>query len=124
MRPGELKIEEERSGGTATLRLLGELDLATSELAEAAIARTRGSERLIIDLRGLSFVDSTGIQALLRAHMTAGEEGTEMIVIRGSRPVARLFGLLELDAQLNVVDEVPGAEPADGAEGPDPRAAR
>jgi anti-sigma B factor antagonist len=107
MRPGELRIEEECAAGTATLRLVGELDLGTSELADAAIARTRGCRRLIIDLRGLAFVDSTGIQSLLRAQMTAREEGTEMVVIRGPRPVARLFGLLELDAQLNVVDDVP-----------------
>ena len=114
MRPGELKIEEERSGGTATLRLIGELDLGTGEQAEAAIARTRGVERLVIDLRELTFVDSTGIQALLRADMTAREDGTELLLIRGPRAVARLFGLLELDAQLNVVDEVPEAAADEG----------
>jgi anti-anti-sigma factor len=119
MRPGELEIEEERAGGTAILRLKGELDLATGEQAEAAIARTRGAERLVIDLRELSFVDSTGIQALLRANLTARQDGTELLVVRGPRPVARLFGLLELDAQLNVVDEVPQALPTrpEGAAG-------
>jgi anti-anti-sigma factor len=109
MRPGELRTEEERAGGTAFLRLLGEFDLAGAELVEAAIARTRGAERLVIDLRGLTFIDSTGIQVLLRANLTAKEDGTELLVVRGPRAVARLFGLLELDAELNVVDEVPQA---------------
>jgi anti-anti-sigma factor len=107
MLPGELQIEETRTGSTATVAFYGELDLKTAPQAEAAIDRALDAARVVLDLRELSFVDSTGIQAVLRADLAVREAGNALIVIRGPRPVARLFALLELDDRLTVVDEAP-----------------
>jgi anti-anti-sigma factor len=112
-RPGELIIEERRDDATVVLALDGELDIATAPDVEAAIARARagGLERLVVDLRELEFLDSTGIQALLRADLHSREDPFDLVVVRGSRAVERLFTLLELHERLTVVDD-PDALPA------------
>jgi anti-sigma B factor antagonist len=112
-RPGELIIDERRDDGTVILGLAGELDIATAEAAEAAVDRARADrlERLVLDLRELEFLDSTGIQVILRADLASREERFELVLVRGPAPIERLFGLLELHERLTVVDD-PGASPA------------
>ena len=105
--PGGLTIDERRDGGTAVLALTGELDIATAGTVEAAVERARGAglRRLVLDLRELEFLDSTGIQAILRADLASREDPFELVVVRGPRPVERLFELLELHDRLTVVDD-------------------
>jgi anti-sigma B factor antagonist len=113
-RPGELTIDERRDDGTVVLGLAGELDLATAGSVEAAVARARagGLARLVLDLRELAFLDSTGIQEILRADLASREEHFELVIIRGPRAVERLFSLLELHERVTVVDDDPDARSA------------
>jgi anti-sigma B factor antagonist len=55
--------------GTAVVSLIGEIDLATVEIVTAALADAleHDPERLVFDLSGVEFMDSSGIAALLRA---------------------------------------------------------
>jgi anti-sigma B factor antagonist len=106
-RPGELIIDERRDDGTVILGFAGELDIATAGAVEAAVDRARAGdlERLVLDLRELEFLDSTGIQAILRADLASREDPFELVVVRGPRAVERLFSLLELHERLTVVDD-------------------
>ena len=45
----------------------GELDLATVGTLQAALDGIEGAGRLVLDLRGLSFLDSTGLRLLVRS---------------------------------------------------------
>ena len=66
-------------GGNGSLRIVvrGELDLASAERLEAALtAATEHS--ILVDLRGLTFMDSTGVRTLLQATEEAGREGREL----------------------------------------------
>ena len=67
--PVELSIAEDLSGERTTLRLSGELDMATARRLEAAVASAldRDETELTVDLSDISFMDSTGLRALLRA---------------------------------------------------------
>jgi anti-sigma B factor antagonist len=106
-RPGELTIDERREDGTVILGFAGELDIATAGAVEAAVDRARAGdlERLVLDLRELEFLDSTGIQAVLRADLASREDPFELVVVRGPRAVERLFSLLDLRERLTVVDD-------------------
>jgi anti-sigma B factor antagonist len=106
-RPGELTIDERREDGTVILGFAGELDIATAGAVEAAVDRARAGdlERLVLDLRELEFLDSTGIQAVLRADLASREDPFELVVVRGPQAVERLFSLLELRERLTVVDD-------------------
>jgi anti-anti-sigma factor len=92
----DVRVEGERR----TVVLAGELDLATASDLEALTSTlcTQAAE-IIIDLRGLSFMDSTGLQVILRAREMCAERDCGFSLIAGSPGVQRLFeltGLLEV----------------------------
>jgi anti-anti-sigma factor len=79
---------------------VGELDLATAPDLEAQLheLRTSGFERLVLDLRQLRFVDSTGIRVIVTEDQYAGANDREFSLIGGPPAVQRaleLCGLLE-----------------------------
>jgi anti-sigma B factor antagonist len=84
----------------------GELDLASVPLLESEIARAevRDAAKLVIDLRGLQFIDSTGLRAIFEAHAGARERGQEFAVTRGSEQVQRLLSITRLGEHLPVID--------------------
>ena len=98
---------EVRSQGQATIiAVSGELDLASSpalqeELDQAAVSN---SEMLIIDLRGLDFMDSTGLSVLVRAHQRSEEQGRRLAMVKGPQQVQRLLNLTGVSERLTLVD--------------------
>lgn len=87
------------------LALSGELDLATAPVVEDELRRADASQDLIVlDLRHLTFMDSTGIRTLVAADRRARERGAALVIVQGSRQVRRLFELSGLTDHLQVVD--------------------
>jgi anti-anti-sigma factor len=77
---------------------LGELDLATADQLRAQLNEllTAGFKRLIIDLRQLTFIDSTGLALLVRYHEAAQNNGWQLSLIQGPPQIQRLFKLTGL----------------------------
>jgi anti-anti-sigma factor len=77
------------------VRPIGTLDLATVEVLEDQLAelRSAGFRRLVVDLGGLSFIDSTGLRLLLRWDAESRQDGFSLGLIPGSPPVQRVFEL-------------------------------
>jgi anti-anti-sigma factor len=87
------------------IRLDGELDIHTTAQLQTALDAALHSRRLIvIDLRGLTFMDSTGLGALISANAVARRCGSRLVLIRGRDQVERLFELTGLTETLAVVD--------------------
>ena len=107
--PRQFQVSAERLGASALVTVEGELDIATLPDFERAITRMRsqGLERLVIDLRELSFLDSMSIELLLRLHADLTAIGADLVVVRGPRAVNRIFDLMELERVLTLVDEPP-----------------
>jgi anti-sigma B factor antagonist len=89
--------------GTVRLALHGELDLATAGLLGERVAAVldRPPRRLVLDVAGLTFCDSAGIDALLAAR--AGARARDVAVeVTGARGIVRrtmaATGVLELPA--------------------------
>jgi anti-anti-sigma factor len=84
----------------------GELDLATAAAVDAQLRELResGFERLVLDLRGLSFMDSSGIQLLVRWTRDAAHDECEFAVVRGGGPVDRILQLTTVGDLLTVVE--------------------
>lgn len=97
----------ERTGQVVSVRILGELDLATAPRLEAELEQLHGDEmeRAIVDLRELVFLDSTGLETIVKFHKRASGEGVDVAVVRGPRAVERLFAVMQLDRTLNLVDD-------------------
>ena len=108
--PPELfSCEVVRNGGHDWVRPAGDLDLDTVHRVEAALGRLReeGSGNLVLDLRGLTFMDSTGLRLVIRWHTAAQDEGFRFAIVPGPEIVQRVFRLTGMDAQLPVADPPP-----------------
>jgi anti-sigma B factor antagonist len=106
--PDEFAISAEDRDGRAHLSLRGELDLATApELEELLNARVDAGQEVVVDLRDLQFMDSSGIHVLVAAHARAGRTGTRVVVVRPQRgsAVAKIVEVSGLDGELNIVDD-------------------
>ena len=89
------------------VELGGELDICRAIELEAELrAVERGRPRsLVIDLRGLSFIDSSGLARLLAARRRALRGGWRLAVVHGSGTVERLLALSGLDHAFDVLRE-------------------
>jgi anti-anti-sigma factor len=94
--------------GLAVIVPRGELDIATApDLQEAVDARMGAGQDVVVDLRELEFMDSSGLRVLVAAHTRARVDGTRFAITR-PRPesaVAKILAISGLDAELEVVDE-------------------
>ena len=95
-------------GDRTTVALRGELDLSGVDRARQAIdeAQLSGASLLVLDLAELDFVDSTGLEVMLRAARRAHDDGRRLIVQRPSRYVRRLLEMTAIDQTLDVVEDV------------------
>jgi anti-sigma B factor antagonist len=97
-------VAVERRDETLVAAPSGELDLATAPLLLAALREHDDYERLVIDLRLLSFMDSSGLRLLVAESDRASRAGYELRIVRGGAEVRRLLRLTRLDEQLPFVD--------------------
>jgi anti-anti-sigma factor len=83
----------------------GELDISTApRLREALLALRPPPQTLVLDLRGLSFLDTSALQLVLEERQRAEEEGRRLLLVRGSDELHRLFELAGLDAHLPFIE--------------------
>jgi anti-anti-sigma factor len=105
----------EHDSGSSTIRLYGELGLGCAEQFEDALGRTLESaehEPLLLDLRGLTFIDSTGLRMLIAVNGTARSAGFGFAILCSEDgSVRRVLRETGLDGILPVIDSS-GAVPA------------
>jgi anti-sigma B factor antagonist len=101
-----LKIDSTHQGDTCTVKLAGELDLAAAPTAEAEILAILmdGHRLVVVDMGELTFIDSSGISALLRLEARASRDSGRLVFLRGSAAVQRVLGLCGVDGQLKFLD--------------------
>jgi anti-anti-sigma factor len=89
---------------------VGELDLDTAHEVEQQLAdlRSAGCERLVLDLRGLRFMDSTGLRLVIRWDTIARQDEFEFAIVPGADVVHRVFQLTGMDQHLRVVEPPAG----------------
>jgi anti-sigma B factor antagonist len=91
-------------GATRVYALVGELDLATApDLRDVLFAAVRsGARRLVLDLADLTFIDATGIGALLAVRQLAMSSDGALAVANVSKHVARIFDITGVAGPLNM----------------------
>lgn len=94
-----------------TLRVSGEIDLYTAPaLREAALAALRQhGTTLRVDLRDVTFMDSTGIEVLLATRRRAELEGGSLTLCRLTPAVRRVIEVTGLDRLFTIVPDESGA---------------
>jgi len=99
--PSTFAVAHEAEGEALALRLYGELDIAAIPRVEAAFqeAIARAPAQVVIDLAGLTFMDSSGLRFLLRAQARCTTEARELR-IRSGAGVERILAVTRLDEVL------------------------
>ena len=99
-------VTSHRAGGRLIVVPTGELDIATAGEVRAEAAGREGDEGLVIDLREVQFLDTSGIQVMVEAWRTARDEGYELRIVRAAPQVHRVFQIAGLEDVLPFVDEL------------------
>jgi anti-sigma B factor antagonist len=89
------------------VRPRGELDMGSVPILEEQLRRARdagGPRRLVVDLRDLEFMDSTGLTLLTRWSRGADQDGYELALVRGEDRVHRLFEITGMASYFTFVD--------------------
>jgi anti-anti-sigma factor len=107
-----LEVESEERNGLVHVALRGELDLSTVSKVQEELDRVEadGAPLVVLDLKNLSFLDSTGLRAVITAAERAKEAGRRFVVVRGPDPVQRVFSITRLDDRLEMVDDLSAVE--------------
>ena len=94
------EVELEARGEELWVLPRGDLDLgATPEMRESlGLALRSDAESVVVDLRGLELLDSTGLKALVEAH--AGPDGHRVCFVRGNELIAQVLQVSHLDGEL------------------------
>ena len=92
LRP-ELRVEVARAGGASVVSPHGEVDLANAASVATALDRARGASTLILDLRGVDFIDTSGLRLIVEERQRAQAEGYGFAVVRGPHQVQRLLAI-------------------------------
>ena len=105
-------ITSELPGGWQCLAVKGEIDLATVPELEDAIDAVfnANAQPLAVDLRETSFMDSTGLKALVMANRRFDESGRQFAIAVSGGPVSRLIDLSGVDGSIRVVDSIDDLE--------------
>lgn len=103
---GGLTMRSTREDTTHVIALEGELDLASAGLVEGELQRveTTDAQEIVIDLRELQFIDSTGVRLVYLADARAHQNGGRLTIRRGPERVQRIFVLTDLADRLPFVD--------------------
>ena len=102
-----LELTVERSDGQARLAMEGELDISSASRVEREIALIEDTAPavLVLDLRRLRFMDSTGLRIVVSANARAEAAHRRLVVVRGPEPVHRIFRITRLEERLDMVDD-------------------
>jgi anti-anti-sigma factor len=103
----DLSIETRSDGGVTQVVLAGEFDLAAVPQFEDAIAGVEagGPPAIVIDLSALTFMDSSGLRALVTADDRARTAGRRLAIVPGPPAVRRVFEITQLDGKLDLVED-------------------
>src|SRR3954447_1741926 len=98
-------VERQQSNGSVRVILRGELDMETGPRAEEELRRveTDRPDVIVLDLRDVTFFDSTGLQLVLDADVRAREEGRTFIVaLNADGEPRRILELAEVADRLKL----------------------
>jgi anti-sigma B factor antagonist len=95
-------VQAQRVGDTYVVTPAGELDLATAHALGRTLAQAAelGAEHVVLDLRELTFIDSSGISVIIKLQRHFAVEGVRFGVIKGDDIVQRAFALAHVEPLL------------------------
>ena len=105
----QLAVEARTHRRTALVALRGELDMLTvskvAEVIDGLEPQADGVRHLVLDLRGLTFMDSSGLHELIKQNEFARSNRHNLAVVRGTEAIDRLLEVTGVKDNLVLVDD-------------------
>lgn len=103
-----LHTRVKEAGGIPVVELEGEIDLSTSPLFKERVYEVidAGGKEIVIDLNGLSFMDSTGLGVLVAVLKKTKSEGGRVRLVCGRENIRKVFILTGLDKVFSIYDNL------------------
>ena len=90
-------VHDGKDGPCTVIQLAGEADVSTRAMAEVFDAEVARRPRLlVVDLAGLSFIDSSALAVIMRTHRALREDGGQLALVSPSPAVARILQLIDI----------------------------
>ena len=107
----DLQLETRQEGEVEVVAAAGEVDVFTAPGLDAAISAglAAGHPRLVVDLTGVTFLDSTGLGVLVKGLKGAREAGGSMHLVVTSDRIRKIFEITGLDSAMPLFDTVADA---------------
>jgi anti-anti-sigma factor len=102
-RPG-LSVEPLERENETVLALHGEFDLTSVGEFKAAVARVKPGHSLVLDLRELAFLDSSGLGAFVLLYERGVAEGWSLVLLAPQPTVAMVLRISGLEQRLTIVE--------------------
>ena len=105
--PGDLRIEIERRGPRTRIGLSGELDMGSVDTLRGCLeeAEAERPEVMLIDLRRLNFMDSSGLREIVHAVQRGRLESRRMVLLKAAGPIERLLTLVRAEDMMETTDD-------------------
>ena len=102
-----LRFETTLTDGIALVTLAGELDLSGAAILEEELARLAEEDAgtVVIDLRGLDFMDSSGLRLVVMTDSRVRDVGRRLLLVPGAEPVHRVFEITRMNEKLTFIDD-------------------
>ena len=104
-----LDVEARTHRRTALVALRGELDLVTvskvAEVIDGIDPQPNGVRHIVLDLRGLTFIDVPALHELIKQHEYARSNRHNLAVVRGTEQIQRVLQLTGVEDMLVLVDD-------------------
>jgi anti-anti-sigma factor len=112
-----MSVTVSSTGGVTCARLSGEIDTYTAPDVRAAFEdlAVAPGQKVVVDLRDVTFLDSSGLGAVIGLYHQVGEHGGRLQLVCGDITL-RLVRLMHLDQVIDVVDASEPSEPSEGSE--------
>jgi anti-sigma B factor antagonist len=103
---GQMTMLSEREGDVHTIAVAGELDVAGAGRVEQELQRVESTDvvSIVVDLSGLTFVESTGVRLLIEAQARSRADSGRLMLLRGPEDVQRVFELCGVEDRLPFAD--------------------
>ena len=98
-------VEVSELGGATAVAVVGELDAATVLEFEAALPPVKRGAGLVLDLRRLAFIDSSGIRVLMTLDVRARTEGWSLAIIQQPGAVQRVLDVCRVQERVRTVSD-------------------
>jgi anti-sigma B factor antagonist len=104
--PKPFRCDVARDGDVVRITLEGELDIATSPAVEGVLREPcdDGIRRRVLDLSGLTFMDSSGLRTILSAQASSRRDGWALALVPGPPAVQRIFEITGVKDRLRFVE--------------------